>query len=360
MFNNGNRTGRRIRALSTVLATAMVAVMALAPPVAASSRGRGATNGRIAYKQFFDGGFAHSAIFTVNPDGTGVRQVTNPDANTVDDFPQWSADGSMLVFTRFAPNSDQCFLIRPGRTRPRLVAGTDTFSVDPPAGVGCEFASIGPARRMALSLATGPIIDTPIEHIGREGIYVSDLAGGHLRQLTQFGATTTSEDHEPVWSPDGRRIAFTRINTVAEPVNQQAVFVMNADGGNVHQVTDWALNAGGADWSPNGREIAFQSFRDCDCTETSQIYLVHPDGSGLTQITNDGRNIEPAFSPDGKQLAFGHNPGTGDAGLADVETLRLHGDARHPFATDITDIVHSPEWESEPAWGTAPLLRDDH
>ena len=342
----GMSTGRRILAVSAVLAAVVVLA---ASPAGATTSGR---DGRIAYKHFFDVGFARAAIFTANPDGSEVRQVTHPAANTVDDFPQWSPGGSRLVFTRFSPGADRCYTVLANGMDQTHVAGTAVFSVDPPSGIGCEFASFAPdGKHLALSLASGGLVEQPTEHIARLGIYVSDAKGNHLRQLTQFGQTTTSEDHEPAWSPDGQRIVFTRINTVAAPVNQQALFIMDANGGNIRRITPWSLNAGGADWSPDGSEIAFQSYRDCACTVTSQIFIVHTDGTDLDQITTNGRNIEPSFSPSGNDLVFGHNPGTGSNGFADIDTLNIDETASH-----LLKIIHTPMWESEPAWGTAPLL----
>ena len=75
----------------------------------------------------------------------------------------------------------------------------------------------------------------------------------------------------PSWSPDGRRIAFQ-----SDVDEDWEIFVMNADGSGVTQLTDneaWNLTPS---WSPDGRRIAFQSLRDGD----REIYVMNADGFG--------------------------------------------------------------------------------
>jgi len=100
------------------------------------------------------------------------------------------------------------------------------------------------------------------------------------------------DEQQPAWSPDGTRIAFT---------SGSDVFVMNADGSGVTRVT----NAPGGNlepsWSPDGTRIAFRSNRDGN----SQIYVMHADGSSLTRLTNNSDNdLQPAWSLDGSRIAF--------------------------------------------------------
>src|SRR4051794_11106342 len=59
-------------------------------------------NGRIAFRRYFDEAHTWGAVFTINADGTRERQVTHPARGTVDDQPDWSPDGSLLVFSRRA------------------------------------------------------------------------------------------------------------------------------------------------------------------------------------------------------------------------------------------------------------------
>jgi TolB protein len=131
-------------------------------------------------------------------------------------------------------------------------------------------------------------------------------------------------DDDPDFSPDGNRIAFIRLNPNAcGPDCLYAwLFVVNADGSGLRQLTTSTLgvdcaNGGGCAgepaWSPDGRWIAFHResgplLADDEWTE-SGIYAIRPDGSDLRQVTqrqrpSTGVDEAPQFSPDGRTIAF--------------------------------------------------------
>ncbi len=105
---------------------------------------------------------------------------------------------------------------------------------------------------------------------------------------------TDTEDPEssPVFSPDGRRIAFVR---------SEEVFVMNADGTGEVNLSQHPADDRDPVFSPDGRQVAFVSDRDGN----DEVYVVAADGSGLRNLTNHpARDTQPAFSPDGGLVAF--------------------------------------------------------
>jgi dipeptidyl aminopeptidase/acylaminoacyl peptidase len=106
---------------------------------------------------------------------------------------------------------------------------------------------------------------------------------------------TNNLDTAPAWSPDSTRIAFT-----SRRDGNEEIYVMNADGSGQTRLTYNSANDNEPAWS--GTKIAFTSFRDGNY----EIYVMNADGSAQTRLTNHSAfdNQEPAWSPDGKRIAF--------------------------------------------------------
>src|SRR3954469_4094146 len=81
----------------------LASVLGLAVAASASHATAPGKNGRIAFRRWFNNDQTWGAIFTIDPDGTGERQLTHPARGTRDEQPDWSPDGSLLVFTRSDP-----------------------------------------------------------------------------------------------------------------------------------------------------------------------------------------------------------------------------------------------------------------
>jgi len=108
-------------------------------------------------------------------------------------------------------------------------------------------------------------------------------------------------DFVPVYSPDGKTIAFdsfTRGGVMA------AIYLMDADGSNIRQLTPGGIEGVNADWSPDGSLIAF--FDNVGDVPPAQICTIHPDGSALTQLTNssNGFDAQPSWSPQQNAIVF--------------------------------------------------------
>ena len=241
------------------------------------------TNGRIAFTRYTDGTRTYGAIFTIGADGRNERRLTRPPLGSVDFQPDWSSDGTRLVFQReYQTKPFETFVIN--------ADGSGLRQVDPgcPPGIPttqvCEEnvpAWSPDAKRIAFGWAFGKLKQLRgDEWIEVGAIGVMDVDGGNARQLTQLKRPTTSEDSEPVWSPDGRRIAFVRLNSTARPLDKHAVFVINADGSAARQVTPWKLDAGDhPDWSPDGSRLLFRSPEGGGFAGTS-LYTISVDGRG--------------------------------------------------------------------------------
>ena len=82
-----------------------------------------------------------------------------------------------------------------------------------------------------------------------------DLATGVVTTLVD--SSPTSYDSAPAWSPDGRQIAFESTMD-----GDREIYVMNADGTNIRQLTHNTLWDEGPAWSPDGTKLAFSSGAD--------------------------------------------------------------------------------------------------
>lgn len=138
----------------------------------------------------------------------------------------------------------------------------------------------------------GPIVFESTQG-GQRDIWVMGADGSNPVNLTNDKV----EDLFPAWSPDGRRIVWTRGGRGPEG----ELWVMNADGSGKYQVTFNAFSDNNATWAPDGQRIAFRSFRG----DNRDIYVIRDDGTGEQRLTDDpGSDFAPDWSPDGTRIAF--------------------------------------------------------
>src|SRR5712691_1985333 len=171
-------------------------------------------------------------------------------------------------------------------------------------------------------------------------VYVLPLEGGEAIKLTYLKEDAGELD----WSPDGSTIAFssrvrddayeeedekrrrprrfTRVSYKLDNVGwtgdrRQHLFAVPADGSaEARRLTDGDFEHSSPAWSPDGRQLAFVSQRDddWDVKLVSDVYVMPADGGGEpTKLTSsDGQCDSVVWSPDGSQLAFLYTPGTLD------------------------------------------------
>jgi len=162
-------------------------------------------------------------------------------------------------------------------------------------------------------------------------IYICDYDGANQRRVT----VNRSLNINPTWSPDGRSLAYTSYRRGAPDI-----FISMIYQGTIEN----PLHSKGEEnflpvWSPDGTKIAFQSNRDGN----AEIYVMNRDGSGIRRITtHPASDATPTWSPSGKQLAFtSDRSGSPQIYVVDTDGLNLRP-------------MTSESYCDRPTWSPAP------
>ena len=166
---------------------------------------------------------------------------------------------------------------------------------------------------------------------GASHIYVLDVRTCAARRVTAV------EGFSPDWSPDGRRLVFSRFATTGS-----ALWTVGVDGRGLRRLTrpDRASDMFPA-WSRRASLIAFDRADDRrEEVELREIWLVRPDGAGLRRLVRGGWNLTPAWSRDGRWLAWASSRG------GKVRIWRIRPDGRGAGAV----TPGFPNGDGDPSW----------
>jgi TolB protein len=299
-------------------------------------------NGRIAFSSVrSDPGSEKFDIFSMNADGSDVRRLTTSPRG--DRQPDWSPDARAIAYTIDKPDAVVNFEI-------------------------ARMAADGRNRRQLTTTATGEASSQPswLPHGGgilfrRSGptsrvttLWQMGLLGE--RPALRFAPPQTAL--YPTYSPDMARVAYAGILSPTGDTDR-GIFTIEAGDGSVRSLFDapGAYDSAPA-WSPDGRQIAFESNADLggNPEHDMEIWVMGADGAGPQQRTFNAEHDEgPAWSPDGRMLAYTSGPDQkhGDIVVMDAATgaplRRLTG---HPLADE------SPDWQAIPAPDTSARCGD--
>jgi len=150
----------------------------------------------------------------------------------------------------------------------------------------------------------------------------------------------------PVWSPNGTELAFNSFkgcdpnNTGLLPGIGASVWMVLSNGSGLRCLSNLLPDSGDPAWAPDGEWLAFISAKGGSTREGSPIYIfkARPDGGDITQLTGEGvHGLSPAWSPDGTKIVF-----QSDAPEGGLMVMNADG-------TGLTRLTED-ETHSEPSW----------
>jgi Tol biopolymer transport system component len=300
-----------------------------------------------------------SPTITVPGDVAGLHTAT-----------QGSSDGPPLTIGKLgAPiHAPKHSANSPGTTATTARAGDDSpGTTAKPGGGGTSNAAAFAPDRIAYSAAgalwTIKPDGTDAKRVAATGFFPAwspdhnalayadaDSPGGGLRIATStddYGLTTgVADDSQPVWSRDGRKIAFARIdNTNAE---YSEIWVINKDGTGLRQLTHLSCFNRDPSWSEDGRKLVFWSSSDhCSAGPTQgqyELYTYEFATGKVTRLNTAANSGSPAWSPDNSEIAFASD---GYLGVGfEICVMNADGSNAHRITTlsgDDTDPTWSPD-----------------
>jgi TolB protein len=261
----------------------------------------------------------YSVLYSISSDGSNRRQLT--------------PTGSMAVTFAIAPDARHIAVTVAGATNPISILdrnGNVTQRVPSPSS---DIVSL-----------FGGVFD--VESWSPDGKL---LVGGYNpdqgEMTTSGGFYSVAADnmsYRGEFSPDGSRIAFGR-----SAAHGTEVAVMNADGSNIQMLTSGNGGAGFPAWSPDGRRIAFTRLTSFSVGTPVPIvivlmYVMNADGSGLVQISPDSVfDTSPTWSPDGQALAVLRSKDSGNN--FDIYVMNADGTGAHAITSD-GGVKHWLRW----------------
>jgi len=238
-------------------------------------------------------------------------------------FPRWSPDGKSLAFISEQEGTPGIFLMSAAggpATKITFNGGENVLGDWSPNGEWLVFYNEGAAESSTESSTE------------ERGLWLRNPDGVDLVRLT------TGMDRDPVWSPDGKHIAFVRWDE-----GNADLFVLRKMGGGTWQdgvevirLTQHEADDLSPNWSPDARSIAFVSFRE----GSAEIYSMRADGSKKRRLTNnEADDLDPDWSSDGSQIAFVSSL----YGQSEIFVMNADGSRQHRLTNNTVEDF-SPNW----------------
>jgi len=254
----------------------------------------------------------YNQLCLINADGTSYQQLTDVEANNY--YPTYSPDGGSIVYASNQNGGvfDLFLFIFDGA---RLIRLTNFIG----NVISPSFSPNGKKIIFANRAAEGPT-----------SLWTIDNNGQNQNLLYAGPNTIVAAD----WSPDGNTIAFAmQVNAPGE----YEIFLVNSDGTNARQLTNGLPGIGGSiDWSPDGKYLLIYA----GATGDKNIFRIDVLGRTATQLTNGGNNAASSYSPDGQWIAFNSLRNNNQADI-----FIMHADG-----SGLRQVTNNPEPDWQPQW----------
>ena len=262
----------------------LIGLLATVLPARASFPGK---NGRIAFVLGPD-------IYTMNPDGSDVRQLTNLGPDSAASWESWSPDGKLIVFEYSPPDLPrQLWLMNADGSSQHVLLADSDFSDERPSFTSDGNSVIFSRCRLDVDATCA--------------LFQIEIGGAGIRAVTDFELGI--KDVSPHYSFDNR-LAFTGVGRQGISC---AIELMDAQRQGLQRLTPAPLAPRQPDWSPDGRRIAFSTH--CGGLEgnpeNEEIWTVNSKGGALLQLTKNGddyfsgpHDFHPSWSPQGDAIVF--------------------------------------------------------
>ncbi|UCC45510.1 MAG: PD40 domain-containing protein [Candidatus Zixiibacteriota bacterium] len=264
---------------------------------------------------FQSGRSGSTNVFTLDPAGNNITQLTTSGYNVV---PTISPDGSKIAFVSDRDGEYHIYVMNIDGSDQRRLSNT------PGEEDGHTWSPDGSRIYFRKSVE------------GKKALCVIDVDGDNFRKFNIENISVRS----PRISPDGKKILFN-----PNSGGHFELWVMNIDGTDPHRIAP-SINWGNEPrWSPDGSMIAYAYYKEEPSPLSSspvEIHVCNADGTDDRAVTDLGTTSEyPCWSPDGKKIAFQ----TFKDGNFEVYTVNIDG-------TELRRITDSETFDGRPDWAT--------
>lgn len=286
----------------------------------------------------FGSGNNSSYIYSIDPDGQNIAQITNDSDGYEGDFSsKLSPDGTKLAFSAQNYLTGARDIIIVDLTSINAYPGNIIRILDStPSGSSSIYNESSPSwspdgKEIAAYMWQGSSTDTEI--------IIFNLATGQWRQITS--AAIAEWIQKISWSPTGSKIVYSA-QTSESGSSRYDIFIINTDGSSRINLTNDAYSDTSPSWSPDGTQILFSSTKDGG--SIYDLWVMNADGKNPRQITDYTQSIySSGWSPDGEQIVF--SIGTW---YSDLYIIDSNGTCPYPLTSDnyysYTALNGSPSW----------------